>query len=159
MGANYPWFFLFSYFCKPMPAYNLVHIVSFNVPYPADYGGVIDVFYKLKSLHSLGVKIYLHCFTYGRKEAIELEKYCEKVYYYQRKIGPFYLCNKLPYIVVTRNSKVLLHNLMGIQGPIIFEGLHSCYWIQHSNLRNHYKIVRTHNIEHEYYKRPCRGRK
>ena len=56
MGANYPWFFLFSYFCKPMPAYNLVHIVSFNVPYPADYGGVIDVFYKLKSLHSLRCK-------------------------------------------------------------------------------------------------------
>ena len=27
-----------------------LHIVSFNVPLPADYGGIIDVFYRLKSL-------------------------------------------------------------------------------------------------------------
>ncbi len=23
---------------------NIVHLVSFNIPYPPDYGGVIDVF-------------------------------------------------------------------------------------------------------------------
>ena len=27
-----------------------VHIVSFDVPYPPNYGGVIDVFYKIKTL-------------------------------------------------------------------------------------------------------------
>ena len=62
-----------------------LHIVTHNVPFPANYGGVIDVFQKIKTLHALGVKIYLHCFTYDdRKEQPELNKYCEKVFYYKR---------------------------------------------------------------------------
>ncbi len=27
-----------------------LHIISFDIPYPPNYGGVIDVFYKLKAL-------------------------------------------------------------------------------------------------------------
>ena len=130
---------------------NLVHIVSFNIPYPADYGGVIDIFYKLKSLHRLGAKIYLHCYTYGRKEAKELEKYCEKVFYYKRKKGVLFLLKKLPYIVASRNSKELLNNLKAKKAPIIFEGLHTCFWINHPDLKKHYKIIRAHNVEHNYY--------
>ena len=53
-----------------------IHIISLNVPYPANYGGVIDVFYKIKSLHEAGVQIHLHCFDYGRGNQPELEKYC-----------------------------------------------------------------------------------
>ena len=29
---------------------NHLHIISFDVPYPANYGGVIDVFYRVKAL-------------------------------------------------------------------------------------------------------------
>jgi len=36
--------------------------------------------------------------------------------------------------------------------PIIFEGLHCCYYLGHPSLNNHLRIVRTHNIEHEYYR-------
>ena len=43
-----------------------LHIVAFDVPFPANYGGAIDVFYKLKALHQLGIRITLHCFEYGR---------------------------------------------------------------------------------------------
>ncbi|MEI7802398.1 MAG: mannosyltransferase, partial [Bacteroidota bacterium] len=44
---------------------NQLHIISFNVPYPPDYGGVIDVYYKIKALKEAGVKIHLHCYEYG----------------------------------------------------------------------------------------------
>ena len=27
-----------------------IHIITFDIPYPANYGGVIDVFYKIKAL-------------------------------------------------------------------------------------------------------------
>ena len=37
-----------------MPDKHL-HIVSFSIPYPANYGGVIDVFYKLVALHKAGI--------------------------------------------------------------------------------------------------------
>ena len=44
---------------------NKLHIISLDIPFPANYGGVIDIFYKLKSLSNLGVEIILHCFEYG----------------------------------------------------------------------------------------------
>ena len=55
-----------------------LHIVSFNIPFPANYGGVIDVFYKIKALQNQGVNIILHAFEYGRQQAPELEKYCSQ---------------------------------------------------------------------------------
>lgn len=59
--------------------------------------------------------------------------------------------SKLPYIVKTRNSSDLLRNLMADEAPILFEGLHSCYFLGDKNLKNRLKMVRTHNIEHDYY--------
>lgn len=130
-----------------------LHIVSFDNPYPPNYGGVIDVFYKLKHLHAAGVKIYLHAFEYGRKPAKELNQFCEKVFYYQRRnfVNPF--IGSLPYIVNTRNSEELLRNLQHDKHPILFEGLHTCYFLNHPKLANRKKIVRMHNIEHEYYEK------
>ena len=49
-----------------------LHVISFDIPWPVNYGGVIDVFYKITALAGLGVKIHLHCFEYGRKESKEL---------------------------------------------------------------------------------------
>jgi hypothetical protein len=130
-----------------------LHIVSFDNPYPPNYGGVIDVFYKLQHLHAAGVKIHLHAFEYGRKPARELNKFCEKVDYYQRRnfVNPF--IGSLPYIVNTRNSEELLQNLLQDSHPILFEGLHTCYFLNHPKLASRKKIVRMHNIEHEYYEK------
>ena len=128
-----------------------LHIISFDVPYPANYGGVIDVFYKIKALHQLGVKIHLHCFEYGRSEAKELESYCEEVHYYHRKTTRGYLFRRKPFIAVTRTSEKLVQRLIQDDYPILFEGLHSCYHLSDERLENRFKIVRTHNIEHHYY--------
>jgi len=130
---------------------NKIHIVSFDNPYPPNYGGVIDVFYKLKALHELGIKITLHAFEYGRKPTSELNKFCEKVYYYERRtfVNPF--IGSLPYIVSTRKDESLLENLLKDNSPILFEGLHTCYFLDHPKLKSRHKIVRMHNIEHEYY--------
>ncbi len=129
-----------------------LHIVSFDVPYPANYGGVIDVYYKLKALKKKGVKIHLHCYEYGRTKAKSLENICEKVYYYKRKMGKQQLFNSLPFVVVTRSSEKLVQNLLHDKYPILFEGLHSCYHLSDERLKKRLKIVRTHNIEHDYYK-------
>lgn len=43
-----------------------LNIIAFNIPWPANYGGIIDVYYKMKALHQCGVKIILHCFEYER---------------------------------------------------------------------------------------------
>lgn len=128
-----------------------IQLVAFNIPYPPDYGGVIDIFYKIKALSECGVLVYLHCFEYDRPEAGELEKYCAKVFYYPRKKGIRYQVLSKPYIVITRDNIQLLNNLSSNDAPIIFEGLHTCYYLDHSLLSRHQRLVRTHNIEHEYY--------
>ena len=62
-----------------------LNIVCFDNPFPPNYGGVIDVYYKLKALHKIGVKIHLHCFV---KKIVnsepDLKNYCESITYYKR---------------------------------------------------------------------------
>lgn len=128
-----------------------IHIISFNVPYPADYGGVIDVYYKIKALNKAGFKITLHCFRYGRKKSPELEKLCQNVFYYRRKTGFRSHLTFLPYIIFSRRSSELIKNIQKDNDPIIFEGLHSSFFLPAKELRNRLKIVRTHNVEHKYY--------
>lgn len=134
-----------------MPDQHL-HIVSFDIPYPPNYGGVIDVFYKIKTLHNAGVKIHLHCTEYpGREPSEVLNQYCESVDYYRRKTGLVSAISPKPYIVSSRRSKKLINKLASDNYPVLFEGLHSCFYINDRRLKNKFKIYRESNIEHRYY--------
>ncbi|MCC6373019.1 MAG: glycosyltransferase [Bacteroidia bacterium] len=128
-----------------------LNIVSFDIPFPANYGGVIDVYYKLFWLKKAGVKIHLHCFMYGRQPAHELETLCEKVYYYPRKTGIGSNLSLLPYTVKSRQSKQLEENLLSNDFPILFEVLHTCYLLNDERFAHRKKIYRHSNIEHNYY--------
>lgn len=128
-----------------------LHIISFDVPYPANYGGVIDVFYKSKELAEKGVKVHMHCFQYGRRPSIVLEKMFHEVKYYKRDISKKHLIKSVPYIVSSRTSEELVKNLQKDNYPIIMEGLHTTALLDEPRLADRKKIVRTHNIEHEYY--------
>ncbi len=128
-----------------------LHVVSFNIPYPADYGGVIDIYNRIKALNEAGVNIYLHCFKYGRIENNHLNSVCKKVYYYNRSKSIVNQFSILPFIVKSRKNGRLLSNLLKDDFPILFEGIHCCYFLNHPKLKNRLKIVRSHNIEHQYY--------
>jgi hypothetical protein len=136
-----------------------LHIVSFDIPYPPDYGGVIDVFYKIKALHQVGVKIHLHCFEYNRNEAEILKDYCATVHYYKRNTAKSQLFNRLPYIIISRAAEQLIENLIADEYPVLFEGLHCCYFLNDQRLKSKTRLVRTHNIEHDYYKSLARVEK
>ena len=128
-----------------------LHIVSFDVPYPANYGGVIDVFFRIKELAKRGVKIHLHCYEYGREHSEYLESFCYSVNYYKRDIKLGKLFNSLPYIVCSRDSQELLENLKKDDYPILLEGLHCCKLLTYEEIQKRNVIVRAHNVEHEYY--------
>lgn len=128
-----------------------LHIISFDIPYPADYGGVIDVFYKIKALASCGVSIHLHCFSYGRKQSEVLHQLCKSVHYYERKSSKAHLFNGLPYIVLSRQSDELKKNLLSLDAPVLMEGMHSTFYLNDSEFANRKMYVRMHNIEHDYY--------
>ncbi len=128
-----------------------LHIVTHDVPWPADYGGVTDLFYKLKALHQLGVNINLHCFTQGRPEQDELNKYCATVNYYQRKNNIRRFSFRLPFIVNSRANAALIANLKKDDHPVLLEGIHCTYYLNNGQLNNRKVLVRLHNTEFEYY--------
>lgn len=128
-----------------------LHIVAFDIPYPPDYGGVIDIFYKIRALKALGADITLHTFLYRREKSPELEKLCREVHYYPRKTGLRYSLQALPYIVASRKIPALLQNLRKDDAPVLLEGLHCCGFLNELRQDGKTVIVRTHNIEHEYY--------
>ncbi|MBE0647067.1 MAG: glycosyltransferase [Bacteroidales bacterium] len=128
-----------------------LHIVSFDVPYPSNYGGVIDVYYKLVALHDAGVKVILHCFQDDRNPAPELNRLCSEVYYYPRHTGIWNLISRKPYIVSSRISETLRERLLQDSYPILFEGLHTCSLMKDPAFRERTKIYRESNIEHHYY--------
>ncbi len=128
-----------------------LHIVCHDVPYPVDYGGVFDLYCKLKALKEEGIGIYLHCFEYGRGRQPALNEYCEAVYYYPRKKGLQGLSLSLPYIVSSRASTALLENLLKNNYPILLEGIH-CTWPALQPALQHRKVfIRLHNVEYAYY--------
>jgi len=137
-----------------------LHIISFDIPYPANYGGAIDVFHKIRCLHQQGIKVILHCFEYGeRKRSTELEKLCEKVYYYKRDLSLFNQFSSLPFNVISRTSKELKQNLLKDNYPILFEVLHTCYLLSDPDLKNRKKLFRHSNIEHDYFLELAKGEK
>ena len=128
-----------------------LHIICFTVPYPVDYGGVVDLFWKLPALQQQGIKIHLHCFDYGRGKQDKLNKYCASVQYYSRKNSLLALLSDLPFIVATRDNKELLNNLLKDGYPILCEGVHSTYLLNDKRFDNRRVVVRLHNVENEYY--------
>ncbi len=129
-----------------------LHIISFDIPYPANYGGVIVIFNQIKALHAQGVKVILHCYQYGdRTPPPELANYCHEIYYYKRSRSLYYQLSLLPFIMRTRQSSTLLKRLRKDQHPILFEGMHTAGLIWHPSLRSRQKLIRMHNIEWQYY--------
>jgi len=135
-----------------------IHIVSFQVPYPADSGGVIDVYYKAKALKDAGYNVVLHSYAYhGRENCSELQEIADEVYTYKRKTGLRSLLSFTPYIVNSRKSDELLKDLIKDDAPILFEGAHTTALLSSPLLKGRKKFVRTHNVESEYYRELARA--
>lgn len=134
-----------------------LHIVSFDVPYPANYGGVIDVFYKLKALSEQGIEVYLHVFEYGKGKQKKLEEYCKEVYYYSRNNYLKSLFSFEPFIVRSRGNNLLIANLKKVDAPILFDGLHTTFILKQESFIGRKKILRSHNVEHKFYKGLAKG--
>jgi hypothetical protein len=130
-----------------------IHIIAFDIPWPADYGGVIDIFHKIRLLSAQGIRIHLHCFRYGeRQPAAELLHYCEEVRYYERQTGPPAFFSLTPYIIKSRMSRALEQVLLRDRYPILCEGIHTCGILKNKRLQGRKILFRPSNVEHDYYR-------
>jgi len=131
---------------------NHLHVIAFDMPFPPNYGGSTDMYFKLVELQKFGINVTLHVFLYdGKTAASELNDVTYKTIYYSRKRNKNPFIGKLPYIVKTRKNKALFQNLLTDNAPILFEGLHTTYYMNHPDLKHRIRVVRAHNVEHHYY--------
>jgi hypothetical protein len=136
-----------------------LHIVCLDAPSPANYGGAIDMFYKMKALAESGKKIILHYFAYrSGRDANGLEPYCVEIRSYDRHSFFNSFNFTVPYIVRSRINSALIKRLNKDQHPILLEGVHTSGLIAH--LDEPYRVaVRMHNEEAEYYRMLARAEK
>lgn len=129
-----------------------LHIICLDNPDPPDYGGAIDMFYKIKSLYEEGIKIYLHYFDYNERDNTdEISKYCETIQSYKRKTAFKGFSLKLPYIVASRINKDLIARLKKDNHPVLVEGIHCTGILSQLETTTRKVIVRLHNNESVYY--------
>jgi len=129
-----------------------LHIVCLDVPWPADYGGAIDMMNRIREMHKAGIKIHLHYFSYNeRGKPKQLEEFCESVHVYERKTGRKGLSPTLPYIVASRINQLLLDRLNEDNHPILLEGIHCAGLLSGLDTVNRKIVVRIHNDEGVYY--------
>ncbi|HXP49546.1 MAG TPA: mannosyltransferase, partial [Bacteroidia bacterium] len=129
-----------------------LHIVALDVPYPPDYGGAVDMFYKVKSLSEIGIKVIYHCFEYGRGQSSQLNALCHEVHYYPRKSILGSLFTSEPYIVYSRRNKALFNRILDDEYPVLLEGTHTCACLTDERYKKKRIFVRMHNIEEDYYR-------
>lgn len=131
-----------------------LHIISFNYPYPPSYGGIIDVYYKIKALSDIGIKIHLHCFvdTIPEKVDEEIKILVKNIFFYQKKKDLLLYFSRKPFAAVIRSSKTLLENITRIQAPVLFEGMQTTDSIDILKNRGFKLYLRLHNNESAYYK-------
>ncbi len=135
-----------------------LHIVCLDVPWPADYGGAIDMMERIRLLKNAGISIHLHYFSYNeRGTPNELNQFCESIHVYDRRIGTSGLSAKLPYIVASRINEQLFTNLQHDDYPILLEGLHCTGLFPRLDLQKRKVVVRIHNEESIYYKELARA--
>jgi hypothetical protein len=129
-----------------------VHIVSFDVPFSPNYGGIIDVYNRAKALKDAGWKIHLHCFEYGRGRDFETSDCATKVHYYNRKISLLDFFSFLPFIVKSRADQALFHILTQDNHPVLLEGQHTAFFANRLQKAGKKVLIRQHNVEWEYYR-------
>lgn len=130
-----------------------LHIVCLDVPWPADYGGAIDMMSRIMTFKKLGIRIHLHYFSYNeRGTPNELNQFCESIHVYERKTGKKGFSFRQPYIISSRINDGLAANLQKDDHPILLEGIHCTGVLQYLDTKKRKVVVRMHNEESTYYK-------
>ncbi len=122
-----------------------IAVVALDNPYPPDYGGAADMFFRLKAFAQAGIEVdmvYFHKQDRAVAEP-ELTRWCRSIRGVTRKTGWAALLSPLPYIVATRRAGADFDGL-----PLVVEGVHGSRF----SGRRAKTILRVHNLESRYYR-------
>lgn len=122
-----------------------LHIVCWDVPWPADNSSNIDLINRIKSFKKRGTNIHLHYFGSHFRKPYELNGFCSSIHIYSKKKFTECITLNEPYVVATRNNKELIDVLNSDNHPVLIEGT-PCPGILNKIKRPDRKIcIRIHN--------------
>jgi len=130
-----------------------IQVVSFDWPWPANYGGVVDVYYRIESLLDQGIGVDLIVVSQHAQPGpvpVHWAARSFKLFSFSR-LGWRSMLSPKPYIVSSRAVAPLLPKLASGPPIILFEGIHSTAFLGHPRLSQHEQWVRVHNQEAAYY--------
>lgn len=118
-----------------------------------NYGGVIDIHYRLRALHDAGVRFCLHVWYKGAPpDPALLLPYSEQVFFYPRIPPLRYRTLSLPYMAGSRISPELNNRISTDRAPVWFEGLHTTGVLDRGiDIGKRKLLLRSHNLESMYY--------
>ncbi|HEY0751652.1 MAG TPA: mannosyltransferase, partial [Chitinophagaceae bacterium] len=132
---------------------NSLHIVCLDAPSPPNYGGAIDMYYKIEALAATGTKIILHYFDYKKdRNCLGLDHICQEVHAYKRFGNLLEHLKRTPYIISSRINNDLIKRLNQDDLPVLFEGLHTTGILPYLKNKSRRILVRMHNNEGTYYR-------
>lgn len=147
-----------------------ITLICHDMPYPPNHGARVDMWRRIKAIHSCGTEIQLITWISALPtphEILELERYVSKLHLIPfGKITPSSLMQRVnnlrsyPLEITSRivRGKALEDLLAEVQGfepsVILVDGLHGGELALriHERLRTPI-VTRSHNVEHLYYKR------
>lgn len=134
-----------------------LHIVTHQVPYPADTDIAHDTLFAIRAFASAGIKVHLHCYACEREEQTTLNQVCHKINYYPRNRGQKGLGWAVPHMVSSRASSALVNRLNADDYPIVFMGLHSVYPLLQKGYHPTRKVlVRLNRLESTHHRELAR---
>lgn len=136
-----------------------LHIIALGSPYPANYGGAIDMYFKIEALYELGVEIHLHAVGPQPDDLGPLGTYCKSIQYYPKSpvSGALGMLLGTPYIVGSRPLKAVLAQIKAAKTAskgdfgVILEGLHVGAALEPLQALGIPVALRMHNNEAAYY--------
>jgi hypothetical protein len=130
---------------------RIIHIVSLVLPWPTNYSGAVDIFYRIQALHQQGAQVHLHCLCEPVPIPPQIAEICASVTCYPTKFNWQTLSFSLPYTVRLRASAALTKRLLQDEYPIIFEGINACHFLYFNNCANRNIYIRLHAVKHVDY--------
>jgi len=136
-----------------------LHIIALGSPYPANYGGAIDMYFKIKALHDLGAQIQLYAFGDPPSDMQPLRNLCKSVHFYPKSPwrGAIKMLFGIPYIVGCRPIKGVVTQMIAeigtsnSQNAVLLEGLHVGEALAQLQALGFPVLLRMHNNEAKYY--------
>ncbi|MCC9166593.1 glycosyltransferase [Pontibacter harenae] len=130
-------------------------IVSPSFPYPANYGGGVDIWRRIISLVKMGNKVDLIATVKDlpNKEDLDYVKnFVDKVYLISRENKIIDLFSMFPLQVKSRQKlkELVLNDLYDIT---LLEGDYVGLILENKSLKSTHLVLRSHNDEKEYFKK------